>query len=138
MVVTRKFFDDELIKDSYEIYLSALTFQELGNCNDLTLQDKLIRLANRLQAQVIESTVESDEIGRNFVTEGVIPARYRDDAVHLALALQNKIDYIVSWNFQHLVKPRTKKAVRAFCIKEGHKETEIVTPEELIADETEI
>ena len=138
MAVTRKFFDEELIKGGYEIYLSALTIQELGNCNDLALQDRLIRFTNELRAQVLESTKESDEISRLFIAEGVIPTRYLDDAVHLALALQNNMDYIASWNFKHLVKPKTKKAVRAFCIKEGYKETEIVTPEELIADETEI
>lgn len=138
MAVTRKFFDEELIKGGYEIYLSALTIQELGNCNDLTLQDKLIRLANGLRARIIESTEQIDQISQEFIIEGVIPAKYLDDAVHLALALQNGMDYIVSWNFKHLVKPKTKKAVRAFCIKEGYKETEIVTPEELIADETEI
>ena len=138
MAITRKFFDEELTKGGHEIYLSALTIQELGNCNDLSLQDRLIQFVKGLRAQILESTEESDQISQEFIADGVIPAKYLDDAVHLALALQNSMDYIVSWNFKHLVKPKTKKAVRAFCIKEGYKESEIVTPEELITDETEI
>lgn len=34
MVITRKFFDQELPGGVYEIYLSALTVQELGRCKD--------------------------------------------------------------------------------------------------------
>ena len=135
MAITRKFFDRELVKGKYEIYLSALTVQELSNCNDLTLQDKLVKFANELPVHILESTGEIEEISQQFVDEGVIPAKYLDDAIHLTLAILNGMDYIVSWNFKHIVKPKTKKAVRAFCIKEGYKETEIVTPEEVLFDE---
>ncbi|NLW49053.1 MAG: type II toxin-antitoxin system VapC family toxin [Firmicutes bacterium] len=50
----------------------------------------------------------------------------------MAIALLNGMDYIVSWNFKHLVKPKTKMAVRAFAIKEGYKQIEIITPEEVV------
>jgi hypothetical protein len=50
-------------------------------------------------------------------------------------AIKYELDYIVTWNFKYLVKPKTKKAVRAFSIKEGYQEIEIVTPEEVVADE---
>ena len=111
---------------------------EFGKRPQKALRDKLIEFANGLSARILESTEEIDEISQKFVEEEVIPAKYIDDAVHLALALHNGMDYIVSWNFKHLVKPKTKKAVRVFCIKEGYKETEIVTPEEVTADEPEI
>jgi len=136
MTITRKFFDQELAKGRHEIYLSALTIEELANCKDLILQDNLVKFAYTLPAQILESTAESDEISQQFVTEGIIPTKYLDDAIHLAIALLNEMDYIVSWNFKHLVKPKTKKAVRAFSIKEGYKEIEIITPEEMVADES--
>lgn len=138
MAITKEFFDKELLKGEYEIFLSALTLQELGNCTDLKLQDQLVEFAYGLPAQILESTKEIDEVSQQFVSEGVIPEKYIDDAIHLAMTLLNNVDYIVSWNFKHLVKPKTKKAVRAFSIKEGYKEIEIITPEELITDENRI
>ena len=66
--------------------------------------------------------------------EGVIPVKYSDDAIHLALALCNNIDYVFSWNFKHMVKLKTKKAIWAFAIKEGYKELEIVSPQEVTED----
>ena len=138
MAITKEFFDKELLKGEYEIFLSALTLQELGNCTDLKLQDQLVEFAYGLPAQILESTKEIDEVSQQFVSAGVIPEKYIDDAIHLAMTLLNNVDYIVSWNFKHLVKPKTKKAVRAFSIKEGYKEIEIITPEELITDENRI
>lgn len=131
MAITRKFFDQELVRGEYDIYLSALTIQELGNCKDPVLQDKLLEFAYGLPTQVLEATQEINEIGQQFVMEGIIPAKYQDDGIHLAFGLLYDMDYIVSWNFKHLVKPKTKKAVRAFSIKEGYKQIEIITPEEV-------
>jgi len=39
------------------------------------------------------------------------------------------------WNFQHIVKLKTKRAVKMYAIKEGYKEFEITTPEEVVDHE---
>jgi hypothetical protein len=44
----------------------------------------------------------------------------------------------VSWNFKHIVRPSTRKAVRIVALREGIKEIEIITPEEMVADENQI
>jgi len=70
-------------------------------------------------------------------TKEYIPSKYQEDALHLAFALVLNVDYIVSWNFQHIVKPKTKKAVKIIAIKEGFKEIDIITPEEVVTNENE-
>jgi hypothetical protein len=57
------------------------------------------------------------------------------DAVHLSLALVNRMDYIISWNFEHMVRPKTREAVLEFALKEGYKNVAITTPEEIIKGE---
>jgi len=88
-------------------------------------------LAYNLEANRLSVTAEIGKIVDVFIQEEIIPERYRDDAVHIALALHNSMDFIVSWNFKHIVKPKTKRAVRAFAIQEGYKEVEIITPQEV-------
>ena len=63
---------------------------------------------------------------------GVIPARYRDDAMHVALAVLNNLDVVVTWNMKHLANVRrieginrTNAAMRLPLIR-------IHTPEEVI------
>ena len=37
--------------------------------------------------------------------------KYFDDALHIAIASVHRIDYLLSWNFKHIVKVRTRKLV---------------------------
>lgn len=133
--ITRKFFDQELQSGKYEVYISNLNIEELSNTTDLNLRKKFIEFVHDLSAERLPVTDEVEQIVEIFIQEEIIPAKYRDDAIHLALALYNSMDYIVSWNFKHIVKPKTKKAVRSFAIKEGYKDIEIITPQEVTENE---
>lgn len=138
MPVTREFFDEVLTKGKYEVCLSSLVIEELEKTSDLAHRARLLTFANQLDAEVFTLTEEINQIADQFVTEGYIPVKYKEDAIHLAFALFYNVDYIVSWNFKHIVRPRTKEAVRIVAIKEGLKGTEILTPEEVVADDSEI
>lgn len=129
--ITRRFIDQELKSGKYEIYISNLNIDELSNTTDPILKDNFIELVRGLSANYLAVTEEVEQIIEVFIQDQVIPKKCRDDAIHLALALYNAMDYIVSWNFKHIVKPKTKKAVRAFAIKEGYKDLEIITPQEV-------
>jgi hypothetical protein len=54
-----------------------------------------------------------------------------DDARHVAIATFYEIAYLVSWNFEHLVKVKTRRMVNSINILEGFREIEIVSPQEL-------
>lgn len=138
MPVTREFFGEILAKDKYEVCLSSLVIEELEKTSDLDHRARLLTFANQLDAEVFSLTEEINQIADQFVKEGYIPVKYKEDAVHLAFALSHNVDYIVSWNFKHIVRPRTKDAVRIIAIKEGFRETKILTPEEVVADDSEI
>jgi predicted nucleic acid-binding protein len=137
MAITRKFFDRELAGRDYEICLSETTVSELSDCTDLELQKKLLKFVKALPAKVYPLTEEVNQIAKEFVDEGYIPAKYQEDAIHLAFAIILNVDYIVSWNFKHIVRPQTRKAVKIIALKEGFKEIEIITPEEVATDENE-
>ncbi|MBI4870567.1 MAG: PIN domain nuclease, partial [Candidatus Riflebacteria bacterium] len=66
-----------------------------------------------------------------YVLQGPIPRKYVDDATHVAIAVVNRLDAIVSWNCEHLVKLKTKREVNALNKLNGYAEIDIVTPEEV-------
>ena len=72
-----------------------------------------------------------------YIEKGIFPEKYIDDALHVAVATCHEISYIVSWNFEHLVKVKTRKTVNLVNILEGYKEVEIVSPQELQGDDYE-
>jgi predicted nucleic acid-binding protein len=138
MAITRKFFDETIKSGRYEIFSSEVTLRELGNCTDSVLQDNLVGFAAELPVTYLPVTTQVSELAVEFVSDGLIPEKYQEDAFHLAFALIHSIDYVVSWNFKHIVKPKTKKAVKIIALKEGFKEIEIITPEEVAANAGEI
>lgn len=71
------------------------------------------------------------DLANAYINRGVFPEKYIDDALHVAIATYHDISYVVSWNFEHLVKVKTRKTVNLVNILEGYKEIEIISPQEL-------
>jgi len=44
----------------------------------------------------------------------------------------NEIDYLLSWNFEHIVKVKTRRIVNMVNISAGYPDLEIITPAELL------
>jgi len=61
-------------------------------------------------------------------------SKYEDDALHIAIASVNNLDVIVSWNYKHIVKLKTKREVTGINALLGYKEIEIYSPLEVIED----
>jgi len=56
---------------------------------------------------------------------------YYSDALHLAVASVHGMDYLVSWNFRHIVNVRTRALVSSVNTNNGLRPLEIVAPPEL-------
>jgi hypothetical protein len=81
---------------------------------------------------LLEIDLESEKMADRYVEEGIIPERYRSDALHIAVAVINGIDAIVSWNFEHIVKLKTRVMVNGINRLLGYHEIEICSPEEVV------
>ncbi|MHA1521502.1 MAG: hypothetical protein ACTSRK_15070 [Promethearchaeota archaeon] len=64
--------------------------------------------------------------------QGAIPLKYAEDALHIAIAANNNMDYLLSWNFKHIVKLKTKNIVRLVNTIVKISQIEIITPAELL------
>lgn len=55
-----------------------------------------------------------------------------DDCYHIALARVNKIDILLSWNFEHIVKIKRMRGYNAINILNGYPAIEIRSPKDII------
>jgi predicted nucleic acid-binding protein len=81
-----------------------------------------------------ELAVEDDESRDLFAAYAalrIVPARYRNDLRHVAVAVAAGVDALVSWNFRHIVNLRTRRAVSALHLRLGYPLVDIVSPEEV-------
>ena len=51
---------------------------------------------------------EIELLTEEYVKSGIIPVKHIEDAVHIAVATVFSLDALVSWNFEHIVKLKTK------------------------------
>jgi len=124
---TIKFWENVL--PNYQAYISEITVKELEDTKDETLRSKFKTLVKGFK--VLKANEKIRDLAKAYIEKGVFPEKYLDDALHVAVASFHEISYVVSWNFEHLVKVKTRKSVNLVNILEGYREIEIVSPQEL-------
>ena len=125
--VTIKFW--KKILPNYQAHISVVTIEELGNTKNATLKKAFMSLVKGLK--VLNTNEEIRKLANVYITKGIFPDRYFDDALHVAVASFYGTSYLASWNFEHLVKIKTRKLVDLVNLLEGYREIEIVSPQEL-------
>ena len=122
---------EKINNGEYEGYISELVIAEINKTPDEKHRETLQKYLNEIDVNVIAESEESDELANKYVKEDIIPQKHYNDAVHIALASINNIDVIVSWNFEHMVKIKTKRGVKAVNGLMGYKDIEIAEPKEV-------
>ena len=114
---------------NYKVYISEVTLKELEDTKNETLRRKFKNLIKSFN--ILKSNKKIRDLANAYIERGVFPEKYLADALHVAVASFYDISYVVSWNFEHLVKVKTRKSVNLVNILEGYREIEIVSPQEL-------
>ena len=67
-----------------------------------------------------------------YLAQGVVTPKYADDARHVAACTVARHDYLVSWNFRHLVNVHRSAGFNAVNLLQGWPPVRIVNRLELI------
>jgi len=81
--------------EDYDAYVSDIVIQEASQ-GDQT-QAKL-RCEKIEQFPVLKLDDEARELARKFLAMQIIPQKCPEDALHIAIAVANGMDVIVTWN----------------------------------------
>jgi len=81
---------------------------------------------------VLEVTEEMEQLASAYMAQAILTPKYSDDARHVAACTVAKIDYLVSWNFKHMVNIEREKGFNAVNLLQGYRSIRIVNPLELI------
>ena len=130
---TVKLFN-EIAAGKYEAFTSDYVIDELKKAPTEKYM-RMMGLFNNYNIPVLGMSDEADRLADLYVTEGVIPQKYRTDGLHIALATINDLDMIISMNFQHIVKRKTVKMTGLINTINGYRAIEIYSPMEVIENE---
>ena len=87
------------------------------------------------KAQTVYLDEEAFSLGEAYIKERVVGEGNRVDAQHIAIATVQRVDILVSWNFQHIVKWSRIRAFNSVNLKYGYPQLEIRSPQEVYYEE---
>ena len=119
--------------DDYELYLSDAVLQE-SNSGNYPRKNEIIELVSTIS--LLPLIPDLEQVVEFYITNYVMPRSLVGDAVHLAYASYYDIQYLLTWNCNHLANANKRKHIRVINGRLGLSTPEIVTPLELFKEET--
>ena len=120
----------EIAVGKYETFTSRFVIDELNNAPE-TKRNKMLNLILEHGIPILETDNEAVRIANLYIEEKIIPQKYRTDGLHIAIATLNDLDMIISMNFQHIVKRKTKIGTGNINALNGYRAVEIYSPMEV-------
>lgn len=116
----------------YSLFISTLVEDEMNKANPKR-RNELAKLIGAFTPEVIQTNEkETLNLANIYINEKLIPAKYRDDATHIAIASLYRCDFLVSWNFKHIVRDKVIKGVHLINLREGNPLIDLVSPRQFL------
>ena len=123
------YFDDEFAeftiplferinKGEFTLLFSTVTQDELKNA-----PQNVINLVNNIKAkytEFLDTTASAVDLATRYIAEKVVGQTSFADCLHIALATINKADYLLCWNFKHIVNVKRIRNYNAINLKNGY------------------
>lgn len=133
-------FDDEFSKPSkaffeqlkmglFEVLISAVV---LGEIEFAPQKVKDFFESTLPYVNVVDISEEALKLRNAYLDAKILPTKFSDDALHVALASVSECRIIVSWNFKHIVHFKKIPLYNAVNILNGYNQISIFSPLEVI------
>jgi predicted nucleic acid-binding protein len=115
----------------YAVYTSQYVLDEIAR--DTPGKFKKMRgLIDKYVQDTIYFNEEVQNLADLYVERRIIPAKFITDARHIAAATVSKLDFVVSFNFGHIVKPKTMIGTGFANLHYGFRQIGLCTPTEVL------
>ncbi len=121
---------ERLDEGEFILLFSSVTQDELEdapkNVRDLVTKIK------KENTEFVEVTDEAVNLATEYITEKVVGQTSYADCLHIALSTVTKADYLISWNFKHIVNVQRIIGYNSINIKNDYKQLEIRSPRDFM------
>ena len=90
------------------------------------------RLAVLEDMQALEIPLQALDLANALVSATALPAKAQVDALHIAIAAFEKMDFVLTWNFKHIANAQSAIKVRQVCESFGQVCPVLCSPLELL------
>ena len=125
--VSRKWW--ETAAERYRLFVSDLVVDECTDGDPIPAAERLTLLE---PLETLDGAEEIDQLAKLLIAGHAVPASEARDATHISFAAVYGIEYLVSWNFKHIVNSSTRPKIEEVCRRAGFRAPKLCTPEELL------
>jgi len=119
---------ERIRNNEFIVLFSTVTQEELEAAPEKV--KKLVLEIDKKSSIYLETTDEVYDLAMEYISEKVVGQTSFADCLHIALATINRADFLISWNFKHIVNVQRIRGYNSINIKKGYKQLEIRSPRE--------
>ncbi len=125
--ITREWWENQ--REHYDLYISDLVVSE-ASAGDAAAAAARLEILGALP--LLSVRPEADTLATSLLAQLAIPPNADRDAVHVAIAATNGINYLLTWNCRHLANLQQRSIIEEVCRDLGYEPPLIGTPAELL------
>ncbi|MFM9961999.1 MAG: type II toxin-antitoxin system VapC family toxin [Planctomycetaceae bacterium] len=126
---TRNWWDDE--RHKFDLFISEAVIQE-ASAGDPDAARRRLEAIQELPELPI--TDEARLLAQELIEQTPLPEKASVDALHVATATVNGMDYLLTWNCRHIANATLRNSMAEVCRLAGYEMPVICTPLELIQE----
>jgi predicted nucleic acid-binding protein len=116
-------------REYFELFISEFVLTEAALGDPAAARKRLEVLEG---ISVLDATDEVRALGSALIAKGPIPPQAAIDALHIAIAAVNGMEYLLTWNCTHIANAIMRAKIESVCRRQGYEPPVICTPLELM------
>ena len=112
----------------FQVLLSSITLMELEK-EPIDVQS-LVDILPPQNVELFEVSDAALRLANKYIQEKVIGDKNLNDCLHISLATIKKADFLISWNFKHVVNVNRIRGYNVVNLREGYDTLDIRSPRE--------
>ena len=112
----------------FDVFISVLVRKEVAAGDPVAAAQQLAIVKDIV---VLGTSFEAEHIADALIMEKALPENSKEDALHIGIAASHGMDYVLTWNFKHIINARKKSHVIQIVQNLGFSCPVLCSPEEL-------
>ena len=113
--VTREWW--RTARDRFHLAASELVIREARQGDPSAARARLMRLDG---VTLLDASEEAEQLARELIASRAVPPSGAVDAAHIAIAVTNRVHYLVTWNFRHIANATMRSRIERVCRSDGY------------------
>lgn len=113
----------------FDLFISEVVLEEAARGDPEPARLRL-EVVNALP--IIRVNDQARELARSFLKSAALPSKAAADALHIAVATVNAMDFLLTWNCTHIANGIILRKIAKICREMNLEPPIVLTPEELM------